>query len=202
VTAHLVAADMQGSPLSDGSSVYFLGITDEASTFTTATISTQGAGEFLFNVDDIVTAQASDGDGDGVPDAGDNCPLVGNTDQADADGDGIGNACDPDYVSLAIDITYAPESGIRNTFYWWGGLTALGGQPPYTYSLVGGWIPWPMTLNPQTGVIMGIPANAVTAYFTVQVTDANSETATLQSQITVKAAEYVCGSSCHSAARF
>lgn len=35
-----------------------------------------------------------DGDGDGVPDATDNCPGVTNPDQADDDSDGIGNACD------------------------------------------------------------------------------------------------------------
>lgn len=37
---------------------------------------------------------SSDGDGDGVPDAEDNCPDVPNPDQADGDGDGIGDACD------------------------------------------------------------------------------------------------------------
>jgi hypothetical protein len=36
----------------------------------------------------------SDTDGDGVPDATDNCDAVPNTDQADADGDGQGDACD------------------------------------------------------------------------------------------------------------
>lgn len=35
-----------------------------------------------------------DTDGDGVPDAGDNCPQTSNPDQADTDGDGTGNACD------------------------------------------------------------------------------------------------------------
>ena len=36
----------------------------------------------------------SDADGDGVPDARDNCPQVANADQADSDGDKIGDACD------------------------------------------------------------------------------------------------------------
>lgn len=35
-----------------------------------------------------------DGDGDGVPDAEDNCPAVANADQADADADGVGDVCD------------------------------------------------------------------------------------------------------------
>jgi Thrombospondin type 3 repeat len=33
-------------------------------------------------------------DGDGVPDATDNCPGTANADQADGDGDGTGDACD------------------------------------------------------------------------------------------------------------
>ncbi len=37
-----------------------------------------------------------DADGDGVPDASDNCPTIANADQADSDNDGLGNACDPD----------------------------------------------------------------------------------------------------------
>jgi Tol biopolymer transport system component len=35
-----------------------------------------------------------DGDGDGVPDSADNCPLTPNPKQADFDGDGIGDSCE------------------------------------------------------------------------------------------------------------
>jgi Thrombospondin type 3 repeat len=38
---------------------------------------------------------ASDDDGDGVPNAVDNCPQVANRDQANEDGDSRGDACDP-----------------------------------------------------------------------------------------------------------
>lgn len=37
-----------------------------------------------------------DNDGDGVPDAADNCSEKENPDQRDTDGDGFGNICDPD----------------------------------------------------------------------------------------------------------
>ena len=44
--------------------------------------------------DTATTVTAPDSDGDGVPDASDNCPTVVNASQVDADGDGIGDACD------------------------------------------------------------------------------------------------------------
>ena len=40
-------------------------------------------------------SMGTDSDGDGVPDAADNCPSVPNTDQGNEDGDKYGDACDP-----------------------------------------------------------------------------------------------------------
>jgi len=41
-----------------------------------------------------VNDRQPDVDGDGVPDAHDNCPMVANPKQEDTDGDGVGDACD------------------------------------------------------------------------------------------------------------
>jgi N-acetylneuraminic acid mutarotase len=65
-----------------------------------ATLEAAGAGansqpRVLFGFVMIGPSLAVDSDGDGIPDACDNCPNVFNPDQADADGDGIGDACDP-----------------------------------------------------------------------------------------------------------
>ena len=43
----------------------------------------------------VSVAPKPDADGDGVPDASDNCGSAANPSQADADGDRIGDACDP-----------------------------------------------------------------------------------------------------------
>ncbi|OLY93478.1 Por secretion system C-terminal sorting domain-containing protein [Cnuella takakiae] len=43
-----------------------------------------------------INLQVADQDGDGIPDAQDNCPATGNADQLDTDKDGIGDVCDTD----------------------------------------------------------------------------------------------------------
>ncbi|NND60922.1 MAG: S8 family serine peptidase, partial [Gammaproteobacteria bacterium] len=60
-------------------------------------------------------ACGADTDGDGVPDASDNCTLVSNIDQRDTNGDGYGNICDPDLdnnnIVNSFDLTL-----LRNDF--------------------------------------------------------------------------------------
>ncbi len=55
-----------------------------------------GAGANSFSLASSLTAPLTDGDGDGVPDAEDNCPSQPNADQIDHDHDGSGDVCDPD----------------------------------------------------------------------------------------------------------
>lgn len=62
----------------------------------------------------------ADSDGDGTPDACDNCPAVPNPDQRDSDGDGIGNGCDTSDCASAIGASAAARAAP-----WWPLAAAL-----------------------------------------------------------------------------
>jgi hypothetical protein len=52
------------------------------------------------------------------------------------------------------------------------------GQPPYAWSISSGSLPTGLTLNAQTGIVSGTPAQAGNAEFTLRVTDATTAVAT------------------------
>jgi uncharacterized repeat protein (TIGR03803 family) len=63
-------------------------------------------------------------------------------------------------------------------------LSAISGQPPYSWSLFSGSLPLGLMLA-TNGLISGIPTNGGTNNFTVEVTDAANNTATQALQLTV-----------------
>lgn len=66
-------------------------------------VNTQGATVTInFSIAGTGGTPAPDGDGDGITDGQDNCPLDANSTQADGDGDGIGDACDTNKFAPAV----------------------------------------------------------------------------------------------------
>ncbi|HEY8211681.1 MAG TPA: putative Ig domain-containing protein [Myxococcaceae bacterium] len=81
-------------------------------------------------------------------------------------------------VFSGLVITYGPApDGYTGTAYNQT-LTAVGGRTPYTWSLAAGALPAGVTLSAASGTLSGTPTAPGTSSFTLQVTDANSVTAT------------------------
>jgi len=75
----------------------FIGFTTSGGTISSMEITETGVvfdGQQTNQLGLIISYGQSDVDGDGIPDATDNCPTVANSTQADTDGDGVGDACD------------------------------------------------------------------------------------------------------------
>jgi hypothetical protein len=68
-------------------------------------------------------------------------------------------------------------------------LVASGGSPPYTWARTDGTFPTGLSLAGATGVISGTPLSAMTANFTIQVTDSAGATAMRTFQLVVAAAD-------------
>ena len=76
-------------------------------------------------------------------------------------------------------------------------VAAMGGTPPYTWSIPAGALPTSVSLNSSTGAISGTPSSTGTASFTVMVTDSSStpETQTQGLSIAVDNPAEACTSS-------
>jgi hypothetical protein len=92
-------------------------------------------------------------------------------------------------VPPTVTTTSLP-TGTQNTAYTTT-LAATGGTAPYTWSLSSGTLPTGLALASSTGVISGAPSATGVSNFTVQVSDANSATATQALSLNVTASPIV-----------
>ncbi len=94
-------------------------------------------------------------------------------------------------------VTVAPPNGEVNSPYFWQ-LEALGGTPPYHWTMLGGDLPYGLTFNGDTvGTITGTPTYAATFYYTLEMTDssvpAQSETRDYIHVINKQQQTAICG---------
>jgi len=159
-------------------------------------------------------------DADGLLNAQDNCPYVSNVDQTDTDGDLVGDACDnclnivnPDQWDSDSDgvgdwcdtgTWIHPKPNLPDGYYhrpFSYRLQYAGGVAPWTWSFVGGDVPYGLTFTGDTlGTITGTPTYRSTFFFTVALADGSSparvDTANLVMKITD--APILCGDANHS----
>jgi len=96
---------------------------------------------------------------------------------------------------LAITTSSLPDGTLATPYN--AKVAALGGTPPYTWSVPAGALPAGVLFNSSTGAISGTPSSMGTAYFTVMVKDSSStpETQTQALSMTVDNAAEACASS-------
>ena len=76
------------------------------------------------------------------------------------------------------------DGGVGQNYF--GGLSLLNGTGPFTFVVTSGSLPPGIAMTPATGTFSGAPTTAGTYTFTVQVTDADGQTASRQFTIVVQ----------------
>ncbi|MHC4712700.1 MAG: putative Ig domain-containing protein, partial [Planctomycetota bacterium] len=91
-----------------------------------------------------------------------------------------------DVVNATLDITTATLADALQNSAYTQTLTALGGVPPYSWSIISGSLPAGLSLNASTGEISGSATTIETANFTAQVTDSDSPASTDQQALSIE----------------
>jgi hypothetical protein len=130
-------------------------------------------------------------DGDALLNEADNCPMLSNPSQEDGDADGVGNRCDnclsvynPDQWDSDTDgvgdwcdgnLHIHPGPILADAYYsqcYYLEFQSAGGVGPYTWSFVGGDLPYGLSFRGGTvSTITGKPSWKATFYFTVALHD-------------------------------
>ncbi|MGD0824090.1 MAG: putative Ig domain-containing protein, partial [Terriglobales bacterium] len=108
----------------------------------------------------------------------------------DSQGNTATTGCGIVVSTLAITVT-CPTNTAQVGVAYSSAIAATGGVAPYTFSLIGGFLPPGLTLNPSTGAVTGTPTTGGTFSFTVQVVDSQGNTATASCGIVVSSVTLV-----------